>query len=118
MKKILSIFSTIIISLFFLSLFGWMVNQISTKNKKFGFVTEPIKFMYSFPDLFKQSVKEVKSLPRTYIKTYEHFEPVNKLKKDLIVLTTHSDTSDTRSIVLMNLKNDSILKRWKIENPW
>lgn len=118
MKKTLKIFSTIVIFLFILSLFGWMVNQVSNKNKKFGFLTEPVKFMYSFPDLFKQSVEEVKTLPRTFIPTYKNFEPINKLKKDLIVLVTYTDTSDSRSIVLLNLRNDSVLRKWTVENPW
>jgi hypothetical protein len=118
MKKILKIFSTVVIFLFILSLFGWMVNQISNNNKRFGILTGPVKFMYSFPDLFKQSVEEVKTLPRTFIRTYEGFEAVNKLKKDLIVLATYSDTSDSRSIVLLNLRNDSILRKWTVENPW
>ena len=62
--------------------------------------------MYTFPDLFKQSVKEVKALPGTFIPTPESFEPINKLEKDLLVLSTYSDTSDSRSVVLLNLKND------------
>ena len=118
MKTALKIFSATVIFLFILSLFGWMVDQISNKNKKFGFLTQPVKFMYTFPDLFKQSVEEVNTLPRTFIRTYERFKPVNKLEKDLIVLTTHSDTANSRSVVLLNLKNDSILKKWKIDNPW
>ncbi|MAY82981.1 MAG: hypothetical protein CMP59_02515 [Flavobacteriales bacterium] len=117
MNKALKIFSTVVVILALLSGFGWMVNQISTKKKKFGFLTEPIKFMYSFPDLFEESVQEVKSLPKTYIPTPKDFKPINKLKEDLIVLASYSDTSDMRSVVLLNLRNDSILRRWKIDNP-
>jgi hypothetical protein len=115
-KKILKIFSTIVIFLFILSLFGWTVYQILTENKRFGFLTEPIKFMYTFPDLFKQSVEEVKTLPKTFIRTDEKFKPINKLKKDFIVLTSYTDTNKSRSVVLMNLKNDSILKKWTFED--
>ncbi len=118
MKKVLQIFSTLVISLFLLSLFGWMVNQISTEKKDFGVFNEPIKFMYSFPDLFGESVEEVKSLPQTFIPTPLKFKPINQLEKDLIVLATYSDTNDLRSIVLLNLKNDSILRKWTVDNPW
>ncbi|MAC96317.1 MAG: hypothetical protein CMC96_12555 [Flavobacteriales bacterium] len=118
MKKALTVLSSIIIVLFILALYGWMVNQIGTGKKKFGFLTEPIKFMYSFPDLFKTSVKEVKTLPKTFIPTPKNFKPVNKLNKDLNVLISYSNKKDNRSIVLMNLKNDSILKSWDIENPF
>ncbi len=118
MKKILTIFSKIVISLFVLSLFGWMVNQVSSKNKKFGFLTEPVKFMYTFPDLFSQSVEEVKTLPKTFVPTPKKFQPINKLKKDLIVLVVYTESSNSRAAVIMNLKNDSIIKKWTIENPY
>ncbi|QTN39261.1 hypothetical protein HZ996_08955 [Cryomorphaceae bacterium] len=118
MKRVLEIFSTVIIALFLLSLFGWTVKEISTKNKKFGFITEPVKFMYSFPDLFKQSVEEVKTLPKTFIKTYEKFESVNELERDLIVLFSHSENNGDRTVKVMNLRNDSVLRSWTIENPW
>ena len=85
MKKIVAVFSTIVMLLFVLALFGWMVSQIGNKGKNFGFLTEPIKFMYSFPDLFKQSVEEVNSLPKTFIPTPTDFSPINDLDKDLIV---------------------------------
>ena len=118
MQKILKIFSTIVIFLFILSLFGWTVYQISNKDKQFSFLTEPIKFLYTFPDLISQSIKEVKTLPRTFIPTPADFKPINKLESDLIVLSTYSDINDTRSIVMLNLRNDSILKKWTFENPW
>jgi hypothetical protein len=118
MKKVLKTFSLIVIYLFTLSIFGWMVFHISEGDKKFGFLTGPVKFMYTFPELFSQSVEEVKSLPRTFIKTPEDFKSINNLISDFIVLSTYSDTSDSRSIVLLNLKNDSILYKWTVENPF
>jgi hypothetical protein len=116
MQKVLKPFSLIIIALFTLSIFGWMVFHISEGDKKFGFLTKPIKFMYTFPDLFSQSVEDVKTLPRTFIKTPVDFESINNLESDLIVLSTYSDTNDSRSIVLLNLKNDSVLYKWTVEN--
>jgi hypothetical protein len=95
-----------------------MVNQISNKKKEFGFLTEPIKFMYTFPDLFEESVEEVKKLPGTFIPTPKDFESVNKLEKDLVVLSSYSDEGDRRSMVLRNLRNDSILRKWTVDNPW
>lgn len=117
MKKILKIFSTVVIFLFVLSLFGWTVYQISNKNKEFGFLTKPIRFMYTFPDLFSQSVDEVKTLPRTFIPTPKNFKPINKLKQDVNAIVTYTNAKKSRAIVLMNLKNDSIIKKWTIENP-
>jgi hypothetical protein len=33
-------------------------------------------------------------------------------------LSTYSDTSDSRSIVLLNLTNDSVLYKWTVDNPF
>ncbi len=74
--------------------------------------------MYSFPDMFKQSVDEVKSLPKTFIKTHESFVAVNELDSDLVVLTAYSDEKDKRSIELLNLRNDSVLYKWTVDNPY
>ncbi len=118
MHKALKVLSTVIICLFILSIYGWMVDQISSKNKKFGFLTEPIKFMYTFPNLFEQSVEEVKKLPQVFLPTPKDFQPINKLEKDLLVLISYPDKKNDRLIVLMNLKNDSISKTWKIKNNY
>lgn len=118
MNKILKALSLIVISLFILSLFGWMSYHISVGDKKFGVFTKPVKFMYTFPDLFSQSLEEVKTLPKTFVPTPEAFKSVNKLDSDFIVLTTYSDTSDSRSIAMLNLKNDSIHYKWTVENPF
>ena len=118
MKKVLTTFSLIVIFLFLLSIFGWIAVHISKDDKKFGFLTEPVKFMYTFPDLFSQSIKEVKTLPKTFVPTPEDFEPINNLDSDFIILSTYSDTSDSRSIVLLNLKNDSVLYKWTVKNPF
>lgn len=107
----------LVISLFVLSLFGWMASHISKGDKRFGFLTEPVKFMYTFPDLFTRSVEEVKTLPETFIPTAGDFQEINRLEKDFIVLATHSDTRNTRSIILLNLRNDSILYNWNVKNP-
>ena len=95
-----------------------MVHQKNKKDKKFGILTEPVKFMYTFPSLFKESVKEVKTLPKTFIPTSKNFKPINKLEKNLLVLTSYTNAKKSRAVALMNLKNDSILKKWTIKNPY
>ncbi len=74
--------------------------------------------MYSFPDLFTQSVEEVETLPKTFVPTPKNFKAINRLKDDFIVLTTYSDTGDSRTVALLNLFNDSILYTWSIRNPY
>ena len=119
MNKILKSFSLVVISLFLLAVFGWMSIHISKGDKKFGFLTAPVKFMYSFPDMFSKSVDEAKNfaLPETFIKTPDGFQPINKLTSDLIALTSYSDTSNSRSVALINLKNDSVLHKWTFKGP-
>ena len=62
MKKFIKAFSFIVIILFALSLFGWVSVHIQKGDKDFGFLNEPVKFMYSFLDQFNKSVEEVKKL--------------------------------------------------------
>lgn len=118
MQKILKAFSYTVIAVFLLALFGWMSVEISKGSRSFGFLDEPIRTMTTFPDLFKQSVKEVKTLPETFIKTADDFQTINKLDTSILVLTTYSDVNDTRTIALMDLKTDQVLKSWTVENPF
>jgi len=118
MNKALRIFASIVIGLFTLSIFGWMSFHISKGDKEFGFLTEPVKFMYTFPDVFSKSVEEAKTLalPQTFIKTPANFEPINNLETDLIVLSSYSDTNNSRTVALINLKYDSILYKWTFKD--
>jgi len=74
--------------------------------------------MYTFPELFEESVEEVQTLPPTFLPTEEGFSPINKLDKDLKVLVTYTESDNSRTIALLNLKNNNILKEWNIENPF
>jgi hypothetical protein len=118
MKKVLSIFSKWVLALFFLSLFGWLVQQITKGDKRFSSVSSPVKTFVGFPDLFKQSVKEVKTLPGTFVKTPTNFEVINKLQNDLVVLSTYSNPEGGRNAELINLRDNSIAHSWKIKNPF
>ena len=114
MIKIARLFALIILVLALLSVFGWMSIGIAKHNKDFGFLNDVIEYMYSFPDLFEESVEEVKTLglPETFVKTPENFQPINELQEDLLVLTAYSDTGNARTVAIMNLKNDSVLYKW------
>lgn len=114
MNKFIRTFSLIIVCLFTLSVFGWMSVHISKGDKDFGFLNEPVKFMYSFLDQFKASVKEVQTKSPTFLKTEDHHESINRLTSDINVLTTYSESDRTRAVAIMNLRNDSILYKWSI----
>jgi len=64
MKKILTTFSISVICLFVLALFGWMVSHMVEGDKEFGFLEGPVEFMYTFPDMFSQSVELIITRPR------------------------------------------------------
>lgn len=119
MKKIIQSFSYLVIILFVLSIFGWMAVHVNKGDKNFGFLSKPIEYLISFPDLFNQSVEEAKTfaLPKTFVKTPESFESINRLSADLHVLISYSDTNETRSVVLMNLKDNSVLHKWNFDEP-
>lgn len=116
MKKFISAFSVVVIALFLLSVFGWMSVHISKGDKDFGFANEPIKFMYSFFDQFKETVKEVKKMSPTFLKTVDHHKSINRLNFDVKILTTFSSSDDKRVVAIKNLKNDSIEQEWILDD--
>lgn len=114
MHKFIRTFSIVIIRLFSLAVFGWMSVHKSKGDKNFGFLNEPMKFMYSFLDQFEESVKEIQKKSLTFLKTEDHHRPINKLYTDIHILATYSESDHTRTVVVMNLRNDSILYKWSI----
>jgi hypothetical protein len=118
MQKVIKSFSIIVIVLFTLSIFGWTVKHIVKGDKKFGkAITAPIKALIDFPDLFQASVEEVKTLPKTFVKTPENLNPFNDLDKDVKALITYSGKDNERTIELLNLKNNESLYKWQVKNP-
>mgnify|MGYP001026544392 FL=1 len=121
MKKVISTLATLIISLFILAVFGWMSVNIAKGQKDFGVLNKPIKFMYSFLDQFKESVKEVKKLSPTFMPIWSEVKPINKLESDIKILFSYSESDTKRTVILKNLRSDSILYQWNINeevNQW
>lgn len=121
MKKLVTSLAFLVISLFILAVFGWMSVNISKGQKDFGVLNEPITFMYSFLDQFKESVEEVKKLSPTFMPIWSEVNPINKLESDLNVLMSYSESDTKRNVIIRNLKNDSILYKWDIPeeaNQW
>lgn len=119
MNKLAKSIAFIVLGLAALSVFGWMSIGISTKGKDFGFLNPVVEFMYSYPDLFAESVEEIKtlSLPKTFVKTPKRFGAINLLEEDLNVLVSYSDTNNSRSVAIVNLRNDSTLYKWTFGGP-
>ena len=117
MKKIILIFSQIILFIFFLSLFGWSVKQVYNKKEQ-GAISKALKVFVSYPDIFSKAVAEVKKLPDTFVETKKDFSSVNNLEKDLIVLSSYTSSEKHRVIELKNLKNSKTLYEWTVKNPF
>lgn len=119
MKKLISGFAVLVIVLFCLSAFGWLVKHVTIGDKNFGpTVNKSVSSFVSFLDLFKKSVKEVQTLPPTFVKTPEGFRPINKLENDVNVLISYSNESNDRTVELRNLKDNSVAYQWDIKNPF
>lgn len=97
-----------------LSIFGWMSVHLSKGDKDFGFINGPIKFMYSFLDQFQESVQEVEKLSATFLPIWSKQEPINKLKRDLKVLVSYSESNSFRSVAIRNLKTNQTEQKWNI----
>ncbi len=118
MQKAIKYFATTVIVLFFLSIFGWAVKHMTIGDKQYSsFITEPVKALIDFPDMFKETVKEVKKLPDTFVKTPEGFNTINNLEIDVKTLIPYSTSNNERTIELRNLKNNESLYEWNVKNP-
>ena len=95
-----------------LSVFGWMSKHRAKKDRDFGVVNGFVETLSGFPDLFKQSVEEVKTLPQTFVPTPEDFEPINLLQDDLLTLTVYSNEAEGRTLAVRNLRNNEELHQW------
>ena len=103
-----------ILILFFLSLFAGGVKHVS-KGKELGFLTEPLKFISSWTDLLTPTFEELTTFPPQFQKTDSNFSSINRLTEDVIVLMTASESDLKRQVVLKNLRNDSVLYHWDVD---
>jgi len=119
MEKFLKRFSVLVISLFCLSVFGWVVKHQSQGDALLGDkVGKGLMSFVSFLDLFEQTVEEVQKLPETFVPTPADFEAINKLDQDVFALISYSNEDKGRSVEIRNLRTEASLHRWDIPNPF
>tara|TARA_B100001063_G_scaffold15856_1_gene12232 strand:+ start:3104 stop:4381 length:1278 start_codon:yes stop_codon:yes gene_type:complete len=117
MKKTFILVSNIVLALAFLSAFAWIIKEANNNSELLGksFDKAIIKWS-SFPDNFSRAVDQVQNLPETFVATPENFKPINHLKNNVFALVSFSKSNTSRIIQLKNLRTDSVLKNWEIEN--
>ena len=116
LKKLPLYIASTVLVLAFLSLFGWLVKESThggaTLSKG---VSSFVEQFVSWPDVFKQVKEEVKRLPLTFVKTPDHFEPINTLDEDVTVLTSYHNEDNKRTVALINLRTGKELKTWTVD---
>ena len=113
-KRLPLILAQLVLILAVLSAYGWAVKHRTKGNLDLGWGNKVLDGMAGFPDLFKQSVKEVQTLPQTFVPTPSDFTSINWLNDDVLTLTAYSNEDGGRNIDLRNLRNDELMHRWVV----
>ncbi len=113
MKKYILLLSKIILIITFLNIFAWSVFHVHTGGKRLGFLTNYIKFFSKFPSLVVDVFQEMKS-PERLRAVDKDFQELNKLDYDVFTLNA-SYEEGIWVTKLTNLKNDSVLFKWLLE---
>ena len=113
-KRLPLILAQLVLILAVLSAYGWAVKHRTKGNLDLGWGNKVLDGMAGFPDLFKQSVKEVQTLPQTFVPTPSDFTSINRLNADVLALTAYSNEDGGRNIDLRNLRNDELMHRWVV----
>ena len=113
MKKIIYLFSKIVVFVFLLNIFAWCVFHVNGNGQKLGVLTKPLRDFSRFPELFFQVAQELIK-PERLVYVEENFEPVNTLEYDVFGLNASFENSGWL-FKLRNLRNDSVLKTWFLD---
>jgi hypothetical protein len=111
-KKILKVLSYFIIAISFLCFFSFGV-RLAMEGDRMGFLTEPVRAFSNFPRTALYAFKQVKS-PERFLKVDEELEQFDRLDFDVHILSS-TYQNESWIIELKNLKNDKLVKRWKID---
>ena len=118
MNRLPLLVAKIVLLLAALSAFGWVVKHRTLGDLNLGWGNVMIDQLTGFPDLFKKSVKEAQTLPKTYVPTPDGFEPINRLKDDVLALSAYSNEDEDRNIDLWNLRTGDVVHRWTLRRDF
>lgn len=109
------IIASSVLILTFLSVFGWWVTEWTKgKTKLPSGVNQTVETIFNFPNLFKAVEKEITSVPETFVKTDSPFVAVNKLDRDVWMLTSYHNDKNKRTIAMINLRTGEEGKTWAV----
>lgn len=115
--KTLRTFSTVILVIAFLSLFGFCVRHVALDGKRLGIFTKPLVAFSSFPKTVYKVLtsKEIKGVSLTYTLKDTSFEHVNRLNYNVFGLNSfYSCKTNIWEIKLFNFINDSVIYEWML----
>ena len=115
MKKIIFFLSKIILILACLNIFAWSIFHVNDGGKRFGVLTNSLKEFSRFPTLVASVVKEMNE-PERLLNYDPLFKSINKLEYDVFALNA-SFHSTKWVIKLVNLRNNSIIYKWYLDEP-
>ncbi len=113
MTKALQLFSRLVLTLTFLSLFAYAIVIAITTTNKLGIVQEPLKAFANFPGTVYSALKSFKN-PERLVREDPNFERLNHLDYDVFALNSLFANSRW-NISLTNLKDDEVIHEWYIE---
>jgi hypothetical protein len=110
--KTLRIISYIVLSVALLNVYSFLIIHSSRGGKRLGVLTQPLLQFSLFPKTVYSVFREVKK-PERLIEVDTKFKPINKLEYDVYALNGHY--ASKWIISLTNLRDDSIIHEWSLE---
>ena len=117
MKRVVRYLAILFVTFFVLSLYSSLVMHVS-QGGSVGSATKPLVFIARFPSLLRQVFQEKVQERRRMKKIKQDFKPINNLQSDVKVLRSYTTAEGGREVVLQNLKNNEVLRKWVLQDTF
>lgn len=116
--KTIRILALLILTFFLINLWSGLIYYSATGGKALGKFSNLILTFSEFPKTIFKSIKDLEYhfTSQTYLPVDPNFQTLNKLTYDLFTLQSYwNEETNNWTFELLNLKNDSLLYTWHIE---
>ncbi|MBC7486763.1 MAG: hypothetical protein H7282_08425 [Cytophagaceae bacterium] len=116
-KNIATGLSILVLFFFALSYYSHLVYNAALDGKNSGFIAHHLTNFANYPQLIEDVLNsnELTGIPPSYVKVDSSFREINKLTYNLYALNSFwNKNKDEWDIKLFNLRNDSILYKWRL----